>query len=61
MMPPPPSSSKRRRVTFEDESSLLGAGRMRYATAIGILAGTTACVLGGHLASVAYLLDSLGA
>jgi len=60
MMPPPPSSGKRRRVTF-DEASLLGAGRMRYATAIGILAGTTACVLGGHLASVAYLLDSLGA
>jgi len=59
----PPSTSnggKRRRVTFENES-LLGAGRMRYTTAVGIVLGTVACVLGGHMASVAYLMDSLGA
>ena len=53
-----PSSSKRRRVTFEEES-LLGMRRMEYTTAIGIVLGTVACVLGGHLASVAYLMDGV--
>ena len=53
-----PSSSKRRRVTFEEES-LFGMRRMRYTTAIGIVLGTAACVLGGHLASVAYLMDGV--
>ena len=53
-----PASSKRRRVTFEEES-LFGMRRMRYTTAIGIVLGTAACVLGGHLASVAYLMDGV--
>ena len=53
-----PSSSKRRRVTFEEES-LFGMRRMMYTTAIGIVLGTAACVLGGHLASVAYLMDGV--
>ena len=53
-----PSSSKRRRVTFEEES-LFGMRRMRYTTAIGIVLGTVACVLGGHLASVAYLMEGV--
>jgi len=53
-----PSSSKRRRVTLEEES-LFGMRRMRYTTAIGIVLGTAACVLGGHLASVAYLMDGV--
>ena len=52
------SSSKRRRVAFEEES-LFGMRRMRYTTAIGIVLGTAACVLGGHLASVAYLMDGV--